>query len=91
MHVKAPQGHDQFRGNRREDVLQEHGRKDGPVTQPRVGLHRRTDPLGQLLHQFANPHAAILVGVIVVHGLATTVDGLPTKKPGLRAGLNSWL
>jgi hypothetical protein len=45
--------------------------------------------LGQLLHQFANPHAAILVGVIVVHGLATTVDGLPRKKPGLRAGLNS--
>ena len=43
LHIEAPQGHDQFRGDRREQVLEEHRRKDGAVAQPGVGLDRRTD------------------------------------------------
>ena len=60
LHIKAPEGHDQFGGDRREEVLKEHRRKDRSITKPGIGLHCRTDQLRQLLHQFANPHRARL-------------------------------
>ena len=50
-HIEAPQGHDQLRGNRWEQVLQEHGREDGGIACGRVGLDRRADQLGELLHK----------------------------------------
>ena len=52
----APEGHDQLRRNRREQVLKEHRREDRGVAQPLVRLHRLADQLRQLCDQIRKPH-----------------------------------